>query len=166
MLTTPQTSGIEKDLCHSFIRNDQAKELPPYQNTHFRLKIVFRERSLIPAVKHVCGNVLIWGCFNASGATQLAVIDSTRSSAWYQKKKLKENVSPSVQKFNWKWTFQHDNDLLCCSTCKHAWCQHACSHCMKEWSKMSPSGCQRQKNNFFCRRYFCRVLVKYLYFTW
>lgn len=56
------------------------------------------------------GNIMVLGCFAASGTGQLALIDSTMNSAYQWM--LEDNGRPSVQKLklNQKWTFQQDND--------------------------------------------------------
>ena len=47
-------------------------------------KASFKEKNLLPAVKHSDGNVMIWNRFSASWTGQLGVIDSTVKSASYQ----------------------------------------------------------------------------------
>ncbi len=55
----------------------------------------FHKKNIIPTIKYGGGNVMVWGCFGASGPGWLARIDGNMNSARYQKI-LKENVRPSV----------------------------------------------------------------------
>ncbi len=54
---------------------------------------------------------MVWGCFEASGPGQHAIIDGNMNSALYQKI-LKENVQPSVCDIKLKhtWVMQQDNN--------------------------------------------------------
>ncbi len=76
-----------------------------------KINKAFHKKDIIPTVKHGGGNVMVWGCFAASGPGRLAIIDGTMNSALYQKI-LKENVRPSVYdlKLRHTWVMQQDND--------------------------------------------------------
>ncbi len=71
----------------------------------------FHKKNIIPTVKHGGGNVMVWGCFAASGHGLLAIINGTMSSALYQKI-LKENIQPSIcdLKLKCTWAMQQGND--------------------------------------------------------
>ncbi len=69
----------------------------------------FHQTNIIPTVKYGGGNVMVWGCFAASGPGWFARIDGTMNSARYQKI-LKENVRPSVCDLKRTWVMQQDND--------------------------------------------------------
>lgn len=70
------------------------------------------KKNPIPIVK--CsdgGGGMVWGCFDASGPGQLAVINGTMNSPLYQKIP-KENVWPSVGDLKLKlWATQQGSDL-------------------------------------------------------
>uniref|UniRef100_A0A3Q0QPS0 Uncharacterized protein n=1 Tax=Amphilophus citrinellus TaxID=61819 RepID=A0A3Q0QPS0_AMPCI len=51
------------------------------------------QKWLIPAVKHSGGNYMFWGCIEASGTGQLAVIGSTMNFSLYQKGSV-DNCEP------------------------------------------------------------------------
>lgn len=59
----------------------------------------FHRKNVTRTVKYGGGgSVMVWGCFAASGAGRLAIIDGTMNSMLYQKI-MKENVRQAVCEF-------------------------------------------------------------------
>ena len=56
----------------------------------------FKEKNLVPTVKHGGGRIMVWGCFAATGTGGLAHINGIMNSAAYQYM-LYENITPSVE---------------------------------------------------------------------
>ena len=93
----------------------------------------FREKNIIPIVKHGDSRVMVWSCFAASGCGRLAVMDGTMNAALFQKI-LKENVRPSVHdlKLKWTWVVRQDNDPKHTSMSTSEWLK-------KKWPSQSPN---------------------------
>lgn len=65
----------------------------------------------VPTVKHGGGNIMLWGCFSASGTGNLVKIEGIMKKEQYEKI-LKENLKQSALKMGLgrRFIFQHDND--------------------------------------------------------
>ncbi len=98
----------------------------------------FHKKNIIPTVKHGGGNVMVWGCFAASGPGRFAIIDGTMNSAVYQKI-LKENIWPSVCDLKLKrtWVMKQDNDPKHTSKSTSEWLKKNKIKVL-EWPKQSP----------------------------
>ncbi|CAJ0950757.1 unnamed protein product [Ranitomeya imitator] len=68
-------------------------------------------KNTIPTVKHVGGNIMLWGCFSAKGPGQLIRIHERMNGAMYLEI-LSANLLPSARALKMKhgWVFKHDND--------------------------------------------------------
>ncbi len=69
-----------------------------------------KPQCLTPTVKHVGGNVMVWGCMAASGLGKLHFIDGTMNSEMYVEI-LQSQMLPSARKLmGRRYIFQHEND--------------------------------------------------------
>ncbi|KAK3522412.1 hypothetical protein QTP86_010117 [Hemibagrus guttatus] len=68
-------------------------------------------KNTIPTVKHVGGNIMLWGCFSAKGPGRLIRVKERMNGAMYREI-LSKNLLPSARALKMKrgWVFQHDND--------------------------------------------------------
>ena len=72
----------------------------------------FKEKNMVPTVKHGGGGPMFWGCFAASGTRCLDCVHGIRKSEDYQIIFCR-NAGPSVRKLGLHqrtWVFQQDND--------------------------------------------------------
>ncbi len=69
----------------------------------------YKEKCMVPTVKHGGGSVLMWGCMSAAGVGELHFIDGIMNSQMYCSI-LKENMLPSLRALGRRALFQHDND--------------------------------------------------------
>ncbi len=69
----------------------------------------YREKCIVPTVKHGGGSVLMWGCMSAAGVGELHFIDGIMNSQMYCSI-LKEKMLPSLRALGRRALFQHDND--------------------------------------------------------
>ncbi len=69
----------------------------------------YKEKCMVPAVKHGGGSVLMWGSMSASGVGELHFIDGIMNSQMYCSI-LKEKMLPSLRALGRRALFQHDND--------------------------------------------------------
>ncbi len=69
----------------------------------------YKEKCMVPAVKHGGGSVLMWGCMSAAGVGELHFIDGIMNSQMYCSI-LKEKMLPSLRALGHRALFQHDND--------------------------------------------------------
>ncbi len=75
----------------------------------------YKEKCMMPTVKHGGGSVLMWGCMSAAGVGELHFIDGIMNSQMYCSI-LKEKMLPSLRALGRRALFQHDNDPK--HTCK------------------------------------------------
>ncbi len=68
----------------------------------------YKEKCMVPTVKHGGGSVLMWGCMSAAGV-ELHFIDGIMNSQMYCSI-LKEKMLPSLRALGRRALFQHDND--------------------------------------------------------
>ncbi len=69
----------------------------------------YKEKCMVPTVKHGGGSVLMWGCMSAAGVGELHFIDGIMNSQMYCSI-LKEKTLPSLRALGRRALFQHDND--------------------------------------------------------
>ncbi len=69
----------------------------------------YKEKYVLPTVKHVGGSVMVWGCMSAAGTGELQFIEETMNANMYCDI-LKQSRIPSLQKLGRRAVFQHDND--------------------------------------------------------
>ncbi len=69
----------------------------------------YKEKCVVPTVKHGGSSVLMWGCMSAAGVGELHFIDGIMNSQMYCSI-LKENMLPSLRALGRRALFQHDND--------------------------------------------------------
>ena len=69
-------------------------------------------KNTIPTVKHGGGSIMLRGCFLSTGTAALVRIEVKMDGAKYIKIR-EESLLPSARKLKleWKFAFQHDNDL-------------------------------------------------------
>ncbi len=69
----------------------------------------YKEKCMVPTVKHGGGSVLMWGSLSAAGVGELHFIDGIINSQMYCSI-LKEKMLPSLRALGRRALFQHDND--------------------------------------------------------
>ncbi len=69
----------------------------------------YKEKCMVPTVKHGGGSVLMWGCMSAAGVGELHFIDGIMNSQMYCSI-LKEKMLPSLRALGRRALFQHDYD--------------------------------------------------------
>ncbi len=69
----------------------------------------YKEKCMVPTVKHGGGSVLMWGCMSAAGDRELHFIDGIMNSQMYCSI-LKEKMLPSLCALGRRALFQHDSD--------------------------------------------------------
>ena len=69
----------------------------------------YNPKDTIPTVKHGGVNIMLWGCFSASGTGNLVKVEGIMKKEQY-KKKLRENVKQSAAKLGLgrRFIFQYD----------------------------------------------------------
>ncbi len=67
----------------------------------------YKEKCMVPTVKHGGGSVLMWGCMSAAGVGELHFIDGIMNSQMYCSI-LKEKMLPSLRALGRCALFQHD----------------------------------------------------------
>ena len=69
----------------------------------------YKDKCVMPTVKHGGGNVMVWGCMSAAGVGELFFIEGKMNSNMYCEI-LQQSMIPSLQKLGRRAVFQHDND--------------------------------------------------------
>ena len=70
----------------------------------------FKEKFIMPSVKHGGGCVMVWACFSSSGTDDLCCVEGSMNAAKYQDI-LYSHLLPSARRLiGWKFVFQQDND--------------------------------------------------------
>ena len=69
----------------------------------------YKEKCMVPTVKHGGGSVLMWGCMSAADVGELHFIDGLMNSQMYCSI-LKEKMLPSLRALGYHALFQRDNN--------------------------------------------------------
>ena len=69
----------------------------------------YKDKCVLPTVKHGGGSVMVWGCMSAAGTGVLQFIEGTMNANMYCDI-LRQSMTPSLQKLGCRAVFQHDND--------------------------------------------------------
>ncbi len=69
----------------------------------------YKDRCVLPTVKHGGGSVMVWGCMSAASTGELQFIEGTMNANMYCDI-LKQSMIPSLQRLGRRAVFQHDND--------------------------------------------------------
>ena len=69
----------------------------------------YKDKCVLPTVKHGGGNFMVWACMSAAGVGELHFIEGNMNSNMYCEK-LQKSMIPSFQKLGRRAVFQHDND--------------------------------------------------------
>ena len=69
----------------------------------------YKDKCVMPTVKHGGGNVMVWGCMSAAGVGELYFIEGNINSNMYCEI-LQQSMIPYLQKLGSRAVFQHDND--------------------------------------------------------
>ncbi len=68
----------------------------------------YKDKCVLPTVKHVVGSVMVWGCMSAAGTGELQFIEGTMNANTYCDI-LKQSMIPSLRRLGRRAIFQHDN---------------------------------------------------------
>ncbi len=71
----------------------------------------YKDKCVLPTVKHGGGSVMVWGCMSAAATGELQFIEGTMNANMYCDI-LKQSMIPSLQRLDCRKEFQHDNYLL------------------------------------------------------
>ncbi len=71
----------------------------------------YKDKCVLPTVKHGGGSVMVWGCMSAAATGELQFIEGTMNANMYCDI-LKQSIIPSLQRLDCRKEFQHDNYLL------------------------------------------------------
>ncbi len=69
----------------------------------------YKDKCILPTVKHGGGSVMVRGCMSASGTGKLQLIEGTVNANMYCDI-LKQSMIPSLRRLGRRVVFQHDND--------------------------------------------------------
>ncbi len=69
----------------------------------------YKDKCVLPTVKHGGGSVMVWGCMSAVGTGELQFIEGTMNANMYCDI-LKQSMIPSLRRLGRRAVFQHDND--------------------------------------------------------
>ena len=69
----------------------------------------YKDKCVLPTVKHGGGSVMVWGCMSAAGTGELQFIEGTMNANMYCGI-LKKSMIPTLRKLGRRAVFQHDND--------------------------------------------------------
>ncbi len=69
----------------------------------------YKDKCVLPTVKHGGGSVMVWGCISAAGTGELQLIGGTMNANMYCDI-LKQSMISSLQRLGRRVVFQHDND--------------------------------------------------------
>ncbi len=105
----------------------------------------YKEKCMVPTVKHDGGSVLMWGCMSAAGVGELHFIDGIMNSQMYCSI-LKEKVLPSLRAPGRHALFQHDNDPKHTSKATVGFLKKNRVKVKCQWPSMSPDA---QSNTYW-----------------
>lgn len=99
----------------------------------------YKDKCVLPTVKHGGGSVMVWGCTSAAGTGGLQFIEGTMNANMYCDI-LKQSMIPSLRKLSRRAVFQHDKDSKHTSKTTTALLKKQWSITIKviDWSSMSP----------------------------
>ncbi len=69
----------------------------------------YKDKCVLPIVKHGGWGVMVWGCMSAAGTGDLQFIEGTMNANMYCDI-LKQSMIPSLRRLGRRAVFQHDND--------------------------------------------------------
>ncbi len=69
----------------------------------------YKDKCVLPTVKHGGGSVMVWGCMSAAGTGELQLIEGTMNDNMYCDI-LKQSRIPSLRRLGRRAVLQHDND--------------------------------------------------------
>ncbi len=69
----------------------------------------YKDKFVLPTVKHGDGSVMVWGCMSAAGTGEQQFIEGTMNANMYCYT-LKQSMIPSLRRLGHRAVFQHDND--------------------------------------------------------
>ncbi len=69
----------------------------------------YKDKCVLPTVKHGGGSVMVWGSMSAAGTGELQFIEGTMNASMYCDI-LKQSMIPSLRRLGRRAVFQHDND--------------------------------------------------------
>ncbi len=68
----------------------------------------YKDKCVLPTVKHTGGSVVVWGCMSAVGTGELQFIKGTMYANMYFDI-LKQSMIPSLRRLGRRVVFQHDD---------------------------------------------------------
>ncbi|KAF7244313.1 FAS-associated factor 1 [Varanus komodoensis] len=96
----------------------------------------YKDKCVLPTVKHGGGSVMVWGSMSAAGTGELQFIEGTMNANMYCDI-LKQSMIPSLQRLGLRVVFQHDNDPKHTSKTTTALLKKLRVKVM-DWTSMSP----------------------------
>ncbi len=96
----------------------------------------YKDKCVLPTVKHGGGSVMVWGCMSAAGTGELQFIKGTMNANMYCEI-LKQSMIPSLRRLGRRAVLQHDNDPKHSSKTTTAWLTKLRVKVM-DWPSMSP----------------------------
>ncbi len=69
----------------------------------------YKDKCVLPTVKHGGGSVMVWGCMSAAGTGELQFIEKTMNVNMYCNI-MKQSMIPSLRRLGRRAGFQHDNN--------------------------------------------------------
>ncbi len=69
----------------------------------------YKDKCVLPTVKHGGGSVMVWGCMSAAGTGELQFIEGSMNANTYFDI-LKQSLIPSLRRLGRRAVFQHDNN--------------------------------------------------------
>ncbi len=69
----------------------------------------YKDKCVLPTVKHGGGSVMVWGCMSAAGTGELQFIEGTMKTNM-NCDILKQSMIPSLRRLGHRAVFQHEND--------------------------------------------------------
>ncbi len=69
----------------------------------------YKDKCVLPTVKHGGGSVMVWGCVSAAGTGELQFFEGTMNANMYCDI-LKQSMTLSLRRLGYRAVFQHDND--------------------------------------------------------
>ncbi len=114
---------MHKNACKQFSEDKQTKDMDYWNHilwsdeTKINLfgsdgvKRVYKDKCVLPTVKHGGGSVMVWGCMSAASTGELQFIEGTMN-ANMNCDILKQRMIPSLQRLGRRAVFQHNGHCL------------------------------------------------------